>query len=281
MDKVEKIGASLIQHGKLNDRIYLMRLSEREVLDLPSKLINLAKEKKYTKIFAKVPSPAVQHFQKYDFFKEAYVPNFFHGKTGLYFLAKYIDPNRAEIPLNDRLEIHKIIQLTKTKRDAPDNIEQENVAVRQLDDSDITILTQLFKSVFKTYPFPIFDGDYIKETMTKNTRYFGAFDGEKLVAAASADIDFAEKNVEMTDFAVTPAFRTNNLALLLLQYMEDEMRKLDLNMLYTIARALSPAMNITFAKAGYYFAGTLKNNTNIGGKIESMNVWYKFIKDQS
>jgi hypothetical protein len=26
---------------------------------------------------------------------------------------------------------------------------------------------------------------------------------------------------------------------------------------------------------GYLFAGTLTNNTNISGKIESMNVWYK------
>jgi hypothetical protein len=34
-------------------------------------------------------------------------------------------------------------------------------------------------------------------------------------------------------------------------------------------------MNATFAKAGYSFGGTLINNTNISGDIESMNVWYK------
>ena len=44
---------------------------------------------------------------------------------------------------------------------------------------------------------------------------------------------------------------------------------------YTIARALSFGMNITFARRGYLFAGTLVNNTNISGRIESMNVWYK------
>jgi hypothetical protein len=36
-------------------------------------------------------------------------------------------------------------------------------------------------------------------------------------------------------------------------------------------------MNITFAKNGYEYAGTLKNNTNISGNIESMNVWYKHL----
>jgi hypothetical protein len=34
-------------------------------------------------------------------------------------------------------------------------------------------------------------------------------------------------------------------------------------------------MNITFARAGYRYAGTLVNNTQICGQLESMNVWYK------
>ena len=34
-------------------------------------------------------------------------------------------------------------------------------------------------------------------------------------------------------------------------------------------------MNITFAKQKYIFAGTLVNNTDISGGIESMNIWYK------
>jgi hypothetical protein len=34
-------------------------------------------------------------------------------------------------------------------------------------------------------------------------------------------------------------------------------------------------MNITFAKNGYEFCGTLTNNTDISGGLESMNVWFK------
>ena len=44
---------------------------------------------------------------------------------------------------------------------------------------------------------------------------------------------------------------------------------------YTIARSLSYGMNITFARQGYRFGGTLTNNTEISGAIESMNVWYR------
>ena len=44
---------------------------------------------------------------------------------------------------------------------------------------------------------------------------------------------------------------------------------------YTIARAISPGMNITFARLGYHYGGRLVNNTQISGGLESMNIWYK------
>ncbi len=44
---------------------------------------------------------------------------------------------------------------------------------------------------------------------------------------------------------------------------------------YTIARAVSYGMNITFARCGYQYGGRLVNNTDIAGSLESMNVWYK------
>jgi len=34
-------------------------------------------------------------------------------------------------------------------------------------------------------------------------------------------------------------------------------------------------MNRVFEKCGYSHAGVLINNTQIGGRIRSMNVWYK------
>ena len=51
------------------------------------------------------------------------------------------------------------------------------------------------------------------------------------------------------------------------------MRERGLQTAFTIARAYSAGMNITFAKHGYQFGGTLTSNTNISGKIESMNIW--------
>ncbi len=79
----------------------------------------------------------------------------------------------------------------------------------------------------------------------------------------------------MTDFATLPQYRKQGIAQKLLHEMERNIKEKDFRMSYTIARAMSPGINITFARCGYTYAGTLINNTNISGSIESMNVWYK------
>ncbi len=59
--------------------------------------------------------------------------------------------------------------------------------------------------------------------------------------------------------------------------MEMKLEQEGIRTLYTIARAVSPGMNITFSKLGYIYNGCLINNTQICGSLESMNVWSKNI----
>ena len=88
-------------------------------------------------------------------------------------------------------------------------------------------------------------------------------------------MDAEHENAEMTDFATLPEFRAQGYAGILLKTMEEQMEKKGIKTVFTIARALSSGMNITFAKNGYTYGGRLVNNTNISGNIESMNIWYK------
>ena len=81
----------------------------------------------------------------------------------------------------------------------------------------------------------------------------------------------------MTDFATLSKYRGQGLASYLLKKMEREMIHQGMRTLFSIARALSPAMNMTFGNTDYLYGGTLVNNTNISGRIESMNVWYKHL----
>ncbi len=138
-------------------------------------------------------------------------------------------------------------------------------------------MVSLFRKTFTTYPFPIHDPGYLEKTMAEHVLYFGAFSPEGLLGVSSAEMDRDYGNAEMTDFAVSPDARGRGLSKRLLRTMEESMRQAGLNTLYTIARLKSTAMNKTFLGAGYSYAGTLVNNTQISGAIESMNVYYKFL----
>jgi putative beta-lysine N-acetyltransferase len=275
-DMIEKIDDSIIQHGKSNNRIYLMKLAKDNYPDIIEEIENLAEEENYTKIFAKVPSWAKKGFENEGYVNEAEIPNFYNGKINTYFFSKFIKESRSKISEKEEEKIKKNINLAETKKDTFTKLSNNpSFHIRVLKEADIENLSELYDLVFQTYPFPIFNKNYIKETMKDNIVYFGAFFNNQLVAASSAEMDEASANAEMTDFATNPEYAGNNLSLLLLHKMEIEMKKKEMKTLYTIARSFSPGMNITFAKLGYEYSGTLINNTNISGKIESMNVWYK------
>jgi putative beta-lysine N-acetyltransferase len=113
--------------------------------------------------------------------------------------------------------------------------------------------------------------------MKDNVLYFGVWHDDRLVALSSSETDRENMTSEMTDFATDIEYRKTGLASLLLKAMEVELKKRNFRILYTIARARSQGMNKAFARNRYEYTGTLTNNTNIFGNIESMNVWYKNI----
>ncbi|MCI5141990.1 MAG: putative beta-lysine N-acetyltransferase, partial [Candidatus Electrothrix sp. ATG1] len=176
----------------------------------------------------------------------------------------------------DAVRLEKILHIAQEKREAmaPAPLPDGRFTFRECTRNDVSIMAAIYRKRFASYPFPIHQVDYLLETMESHVVYFGVEAGGHLVALASAEVDREASNVEMTDFATLPAWAGYNLSLHLLRCMEREMRQQNIRTAYTIARAMSPAMNITFARAGYSFAGRLKNNTNISGSIESMNVWY-------
>ncbi len=82
-------------------------------------------------------------------------------------------------------------------------------------------------------------------------------------------------SVESCWLSVKPEYRGQGAAAKLLATMEQVAIDLPISTVYTIARAESFGMNIVFSRAEYTFCGTLHNNTQIAGKLESMNVWHK------
>jgi putative beta-lysine N-acetyltransferase len=265
---------TVIQHGSLNDRVYLMKLGQGIAQFTLEKVEALARENRYSKIFAKAPASASEAFAERGYEAEAFVPGFFQGQEGGYFFAKYLDPGRRELDDADVIEDVLATALARGEH-CTSCLPPGGFTIRPAEPEDASALAALYGSVFATYPFPIHDPGYIRETMQSHIRYYCAVREGRIVAASSAETDADAQNVEMTDFATHPSYRGMGLCAALLTAMEADMWDADMRMAYTIARAAAYPINITFARAGYMFGGTLRNNTNICGAFESMNVWYR------
>lgn len=282
-DVIEYVDNSLIQHGRYNNRIYLMKLS-REDYDMVDKLDIMALENGYSKIFAKIPSFAKEMFIESGYRIEASIPRFYNEQEKIYFMGKYFDESRK---IDDNIEYtKKILDIAKSKIGISEKTIVEwnlpkGFKYEMCNESHIHQITDLYSQIFDSYPFPINDPEYIKKTMNENFIYFSIMKDDKIVALSSSEMDMDLQNVEMTDFATLPEYQSNGLALYLLYAMENEMKKRNMKIAYTISRAMSHGINILFAKMGYKYGGILTNNTNISTSrtvpFESMNVWYRHI----
>ncbi|WP_370788557.1 putative beta-lysine N-acetyltransferase [Bacteroides nordii] len=275
-DSIISVGrGSSLQHGKQNDRIYLMKLAEEDVtvvLDEISRLLTLYD---YSKVICKVSAPIAPLFLAEGYMLEGYIPGFYNGEKGAFFLSKFLSAERlSDLPKG---QLETLYELQQAPIKEKHSILNSAYTVRKLNQKDIPLITALYTETFESYPFPIYDPGYIADTMADNIQYFGAFNKEELAALASSEVDFEAMNAEMTDFATSKTHAGHHLSCLLLEMMEYEMQRQGITTLYTIARLESVAMNKTFVRFGFNYVGTLLNNTNIAGKIESMNLYYKHI----
>lgn len=272
-DAIISIGTgSIVQHGKHNDRVYLLKLADGDIPTIADELIRLAQERGYSKIFCKIPQQVVPLFFAQGYVMEGYIPQFYRGKEDAIFMSKFMNPNRRNaISISTQLkDLHNLTQVTPSSASPT-----SNYSFRKLGKADIQSMVKIYLDVFVSYPFPIFDPAYILETMDGNIQYFGAFMGDDLAAIASSDIDHDAKNAEMTDFVTHKRHAGHGLAYRLLDVMEQQMKRQGILTLYTIARVNSIPMNKTFLRMGYKYSGLLINNTNIAGSIESMMLLYK------
>lgn len=263
----------MVHHGKENNRIYLIGFDDRDRHIIVGALALLARKNGYDKIVVKVPESAARVFLDAGYATEAIVPGYFGGAEDCLFLSLFLSGERKTAM--DLTQLQGIIQKAREKQYSRPGPLAEGYGIQAMERGMCEEMARLYRRVFKSYPYPIFDPQYLMKTMEDNIAYFGAlFDG-KLVAVASGEMNQKYKNAEMTDFAIDPQHRGKKLAKHLLAATEEDMEKRGIRTLYTIARAGSLPMNCTFAGMGYSFGGTLINNTQIAGNIESMNVWHK------
>lgn len=287
-DKIEDFYGTRIQHGPLNDRIYLMKFKPwlnpsrpAAMHEIAEKLVEKAENENYSKIFVKIPRRAAAPFLAEKYRKEAQIPRFYQGREDAVFLGRYLSEERMK--KKDAAKLDKILELSRDKQLADDadlrlQPLDDKFHLRKCTENDAARMAAVYRRVFMSYPFPIHEPDYLRKTMRSHVDYFCVEADGKIIALASAEKDQENLNAEMTDFATLPEWRGHRLAKYLLTRMEQHIAKKDgIKTAFTIARAASPGMNVTFAGIAYNYGGCLVNNTNISGGLESMNVWYKSI----
>ena len=269
VDKIETIHGSVIQHGFHNDRIYLMHLHGKTAGTLIPILDRMAKAHGYGKIFAKISADHWKAFKFAGYTKEAVIPSFFRGTTDGLFIAKFFSTERQMT--NNQIKYGEMEGVSPIEEPTGKSIPP----IVACSPADAEALATIYRRVFKSYAFPIDRPEYLESMMRKNVFYFCIRDNQFIVAAAAAEIDSANMVSEMTDFATLPEYRGRGLAGSLLDRLDDEVRLRGMKTAYTIARADSKDMNRVFLNRAYRYAGRLINNTQIGGRIRSMTVWYK------
>lgn len=272
-DTVTKLGRSLIHHGPYNDRVFLYHLDEADLPGITDRLCALAEDRGYSRIFARVPAPARDHFVTHGYASGACLPGLFRGRVDGYYMAKYLDA-----PGIDTAGIDEVLTVAreKARAGAAEMVIGPGFTATPATSGDAPALASIYREVFETYPVPIHDPAYLAEEMQKSLRCFcirGS--GGRIASVAAAEVNNADKFAEMTGFATVPGYRGRGFAGYLLQRMEEEVRSIGVRTAFAIARACSPPANITFARAGYTYAGTLPESVNICGSLEDMNFWHK------
>ncbi|PKM56803.1 MAG: putative beta-lysine N-acetyltransferase [Firmicutes bacterium HGW-Firmicutes-3] len=275
IDNIDIKDGFTIHHGTYSDRIYVMSYVSSEAEMMLDYVRKLGKEKDYGKIIVKARELDRVLFRDAGFTKEGEIEGYYKDTNACHFMAKYLKPDRRGV--REKARILDTIDQAKEKKMNLDDFKWPSYTFRRLGEADIGQMIKVYEEVFKSYPFPIYDPNYIKGTMIEHCQYFGVFDQERLIGLSTCEINYKEKNVEMTDFAVLPAYRGHKLAKALLIIMEKAMVEEGISTHYTIARSQSLPMNVTFSSLGYHYGGTLWNNTQIAGNIESMNIWVKQI----
>lgn len=225
------------------------------------------------KLIVKSRENEIPFFLANGFSQEAFVPGYFNGQD-MYFMVQYYTVSRSSN--NKHAEEQDVVKkiLKEERKITPVDCRDVSLATS----NDAYALARLYATVFQVYPTPLNDPAYVRKTLEEGTIYVVIRDNDKIISAASAEVNRQYFNAELTDCATWPEAQGKGHIKKLLSKLEAVLGRDKIQCLYTIARAESYSMNKVFYQLNYSFGGTLVNNCFIYSGLEDMNVWYKTIQ---
>jgi len=239
------------------------------------RIVRFASRLHLGKVICNCDIEALETFINADFIQEGKIDGYFKGKDA-YCMSYFINSDR-KICSNFA---HKNLLVKQCLNEQNTYVSNKNNSIYEIKiatENDINEIVNLFSTVFLTYPTPIYNRDFLKQTMNDNILYkVAVFDG-KIVSVASADMDKENLNAEITDCATLPAYRGNGILANIIHSLELDLKNKGFLTLYSLCRAINPSINFILSKQSYNFTGRMVNNCNICGTFEDMNIWVKSI----
>lgn len=258
-----------------NKRIKLVRY-EGDLKNVVMNSIQTCEKYNMGKIIAVVNEKDFTAFRENGFVLEGVIEGYLRGETGLC-ASFFSDPERAVSKSPD--EEDAIIDKVKEYKSQFEYSPNSDFKVRTAGLEDVNDLAYLFDTVFKSYPTPMDNPEYIKNVIRSGKVIFKIAEwGNKVVSAASADLQPQLLNAEITDCATLEEFRGKGLLSELIYHLEILLQEKKYITLFSLSRSLSTGINIVLGKHGYLYSGRLINNCDIMGKFEDMNIWVKKLR---
>ncbi|OOE18101.1 putative beta-lysine N-acetyltransferase [Bacillus subtilis] len=262
---------AVLDHDGFNKRIRVVRYDGAIEKALPD-IVAAAKEENAEKIIVYAKQHDEPMLVKQLFAPEGYLKGYYLGHSACV-MVRYLSESRRQT--DSYTEEQEIIEAIYRTAPRLRNDSKPVFTMRKAETNDMYQLSMLYKKVFRTYPTPVFDPAYIEKTMNANTVYYIMLDHDRLISAASAEINPELGHAEITDCAVLPEYRGHSLTSFLIEALEKEMAGKDIFHVFSLARASSFGMNAVLYHSGYQYGGRLINNCFIAEGLENMNIWCK------
>ncbi|MGY0433162.1 putative beta-lysine N-acetyltransferase [Bacillus rugosus] len=256
-----------------NKRIRVVRYDGAIEKALPD-IVAAAKEEDAEKIIVYTKQHDEAVLAQHLFVPEGFLKGYYLGHPACV-MVRYLTENRRQT--DSYIQEQETIEALY--RSAP-RFRSDNTpafTIRKAEMNDMYQLSMLYKKVFRTYPTPVFDPAYIEKTMNTNTMYYVMLDDDRLISAASAEINPELGHAEITDCAVLPEYRGHSLTSFLIEALEKDMAEENIFHVFSLARAASFGMNAVLYHSGYQYGGRLINNCYIAEGLENMNIWCKHL----
>ncbi|WP_227936048.1 putative beta-lysine N-acetyltransferase [Alkalihalobacillus deserti] len=258
----------------VSKRMKIYKLPNLTMIDqFISKLKRLGKQRKCDKLIFYVKEAEKHVIKKHMTCLEGKIESFFNDEDAFIY-ALFLNPERHQIHLSEAEMT--VLDLIKKRNKGNSNYQlPKDYKMRWAKKEDAPQMAKLYKTVFKSYPTPMNDSNFIIDMMSSDVYFFIVEKDSEIVSACSADLLPEFKSAELSDCVTYAEHRSKQLLTYQVAHLIPRIKEMGINTLFSYSRSVSIGMNLVNIKHDFQYGGRMIRNSNIAGSMENMNIWYR------